>query len=107
MFTAENYARLEWEISDEPDAPGGASDALVRMLVAHAKELDQKVRTLEAPLPPWANALVNAPEEESDRERIEFIRRAAIAMWADPDVVEPFRVWEYARTLWDAKPEDC
>lgn len=53
---------------------------------------------------------------EPDRERIEFIRRAAIAYASTPapnfrdgeDIWEPptfTEAWELAQHLWDAKPE--
>jgi hypothetical protein len=40
-----------------------------------------------------------------DRERIEFIRRAAIAVWADPVQMDEAKCWEWAAKLWNAKPE--
>lgn len=45
---------------------------------------------------------------DTDAERVEFIRRAAIAMLASqPGVLRPTVAWLNARKLWDAKPEDC
>jgi len=57
---------------------------------------------------------------EADRERIEFIRRAAIALWSvkstrnwedessranERKAIK--RAWYEAKALWDARPEDC
>lgn len=44
---------------------------------------------------------------EPDRERIEFIRRAAIAIYVGPVNVPPQDAWRAATELWGSKPDDC
>lgn len=44
-------------------------------------------------------------EVDKERERREFIRRTAVAMRAR--AYNPEECWQYAKNLWDAKPEDC
>lgn len=43
---------------------------------------------------------------KQDRERIEFIRRAAIAMHATLNVSHD-EAWREAKALWEARPDDC
>jgi hypothetical protein len=46
--------------------------------------------------------------EEPDRERIEFIRRAAIEIWRSwMQNRSATDAWTEAKALWEAKPDDC
>ncbi len=42
---------------------------------------------------------------DPDRERIQFIRRAAIALTGGVQEMGPERAWQWAEALWNAKPE--
>ncbi len=114
MFTPENMNRLEWECSDEPDAPEIVSKALVRKLIHHHRNAVAYQATLSAANEQLANRIAaTAKPLDNGRERIEFIRRAAIAYFASldntdlaetpPDVLE--MVWKDSAALWNAKPE--
>ncbi len=46
-----------------------------------------------------------SPHSLSDRERIEFIRRAAIALTGGVQEMGPERAWQWAEALWKAKPD--
>lgn len=47
-------------------------------------------------------------EVDKERERREFIRRAAVALYADSGAERsPDESWQQAQWLWGAKPEDC
>ncbi len=98
MLTAENLNRLEWEASDDADAPEAVNKKMVRKLIHYYRNLSEAHRVL-----------LNKPEAETvatDRERIEFIRRAAIACYArqtgNKSVSDS---WGDAEILWNCKPE--
>lgn len=40
-------------------------------------------------------------------ERIEFIREAAIRIYAAHQAMESRDAWRAAKWLWDVKPDDC
>ena len=78
---------------------------LAEMLI-RAKAAEARVKDLESSLE-MTRAMLQEAERPRDRERIEFIRRAAIALYTEhcgPDYTTA-DAWEMAGQLWEGKPE--